>query len=431
VPPESVSSPVAPAPPTGFPAYLLAHGAWFLAFGVQMVLFPYLVRVVLQENEVRFGIAQMCLQLPTTLLILVGGFVADRGSPRRIVVIAYGLCVFTFLGLGLLVASDRLTYGLIITYALTVGAIGAFAMPARDSLLSLVAPGSDGASVQKAVSFAALAQFAAQIIGMIIATAAPFIGVGPLLLSLSGLMALATLAAITLKPRAPTPSARGSGNLIRRMASDIGGGLKAVAASPVIAPVVICATAMGVCFMGSFFVLLPLIVESYFTDAADPTRIASALALFSLCFWSGSMISALLLVRFGHVRRKGVVYLISLATGGAVLIACAITVPFPALCALNFVWGLGGGVAMTLGRGLVQQYSAPETRGRVLSIFTLGLMGGGPVGALTYGFMAKAIGPHLSILFPGALMLIVVAAVYLRSPLRRLNEEAPGGIGAL
>jgi hypothetical protein len=28
-------------------------------------------------------------------------------------------------------------------------------------------------------------------------------------------------------------------------------------------------------------------------------------------------------------------------------------------------------------------------------------------------------------------MLIVVAAVYLRSPLRRLNEEAPGGIGAL
>ncbi|MBX3479952.1 MAG: MFS transporter [Caulobacter sp.] len=395
-----------------------------------MVLFPYLVRVVLHENEVRFGLAQMCLQLPTTLLILVGGFVADRGSPRGIVVAAYGLCILTFLALGLLVVSDHLTYGLIIGYALTVGAIGAFAMPARDSLLSLVAPGGDGASVQKAVSYAALAQFAAQIIGMILATAAPVIGVGPMLLGLSGLMAAATLAALALRPRPPAPNSRADGNLLRRMASDIGGGMKAAAASPVIAPVVICATAMGVCFMGSFFVLLPLIVQSYFADTAEPTRIASALALFSLCFWSGSMISALLLVRFGHVRRKGVVYLLSLASGGLVLIACAVTVPFPALCGLNFVWGLGGGVAMTLGRGLVQQYSTPETRGRVLSIFTLGLMGGGPAGAVTYGFMARAIGPHLSIIFPGALMLAVVAGVWFLSPLRRLNEEADGGLAA-
>ena len=47
-----------PAVSTGFPAYLYAQGGWFLAFGLQMVLFPYLVRVVLEENEVRFGLAQ-------------------------------------------------------------------------------------------------------------------------------------------------------------------------------------------------------------------------------------------------------------------------------------------------------------------------------------------------------------------------------------
>ncbi len=51
----SAAAPAAADAPTGFPAYLFAHGAWFLAFGVQVVLFPYLVRVVLQENEVRFG----------------------------------------------------------------------------------------------------------------------------------------------------------------------------------------------------------------------------------------------------------------------------------------------------------------------------------------------------------------------------------------
>ena len=148
----------APHPPTGFPAYLFAHGAWFLAFGVQMVLFPSLILVVLQESEVRFGLAQMALQLPTTLLILVGGFVADRTDAKRIVVACYALAICTFLVLGGLVTSGRLTYGLMIGYALSVGVLGAFAIPARDSLLSLVAPERGLGSVQRAVAFGFLAK---------------------------------------------------------------------------------------------------------------------------------------------------------------------------------------------------------------------------------------------------------------------------------
>ena len=415
----------APQPPSGFPAYLFAHGAWFLAFGVQVVLFPYLVRVVLQESEIRFGLAQMALQLPTTLLILVGGFAADRGDARKIVVAACGLAVLTFLTLGGLVTSGRLTYGLMIGYAVTVGVIGAFATPARDSLLSLVAPGTGSAAIQKAVAFASLAQFGAQILGMLLAAAAPFFGIGPLLLGQAGLMVLAAFAAASLRPRPAFRRERGAGGLLARMGSDIKGGLAAAAASPVIAPVVICATAMGVCFMGSFFVLLPLIVESYFVAdiQTDPTRIASALGLFSLCFWSGSIISAMVLVRLGGLPRKGLIYLCALATGALVLIGCSIPMPFPALCVMNFIWGLGGGVAMTLGRGLVQEYAPEESRGRVLSIFTLGLMGGGPLGAVAYGFLAKALGAHTAILIPGLMMLVLVAAVFTFSKLKTVGDS--------
>lgn len=407
---------------TGFPAYLFAHGAWFLAFGVQLVLFPYLVRVVLQESEVRFGLAQMALQLPTTLLILVGGFVADRADARRIVIVSCVLAVVAFLVLGGLVTAGRLTYGLMIGYALSVGIIGAFATPARDSLLSLVAPERGPGSVQSAVAMASLAQFGAQIIGMLLAAGAPFIGVGPLLLGQAGLLVLAAMAAVSLRPRPAALRRRGDGGLLSMMASDIKGGLAAVAASPVLAPVVMCAFAMGVCFMGSFYVLLPLIVESYFAGASDPTRIASALGLFSLCFWSGSITSALILVRFGHIPRKGLVYLAALASGALVLIVCSIPMPFPALCGMNFVWGLGGGVAMTLGRGLVQQHAPEESRGRVLSIFTLGMMGGGPLGAVAYGFLAKEMGPHTAILVPGLMMLVLVGAVFAFSKLKTASE---------
>ena len=95
---DATAAPTAAAS-TGFPSYLYAHGGWFLAFGLQMVLFPYLVRVLLQENEIRFGLAQMSMQLPTVLLILLGGFVADRTDTRRTVLIGCGLCAATFLGL--------------------------------------------------------------------------------------------------------------------------------------------------------------------------------------------------------------------------------------------------------------------------------------------------------------------------------------------
>lgn len=402
---------------TGFGAYLFAHGAWFLAFGVQVVLFPYLVRVVLQESPMRFGLAQMSLQLPTTLLILFGGALADRGDTRRIVSISCCLAVLGFLALGLLVISGHLTYGLMIAYALSVGTLSAFAMPARDSLLSQVAPDRGPGSLQGAVAVTSLAQFGGQILGMLCAAAAPLVGVGALLLGQAGLMVAAAVATFRIRPR--PASARGpaaAGNLVGRLLREIAGGFAAVAASPVMTAVTLCATAMGICFMGSFFVLLPLMVQEYFPDTGGgrSTVIASALGLFSLCFWVGSMVSALILMRVGpRLRRKGRAYLMALALGGLVLLACSLKLPFWLFCSLNFIWGLGGGVAMTLGRGLIQQNAPEAVRARVLSVFNLGLMGGGPLGAVVDGALAQAIGPHMAVLIPGGLMLLLVGGVAL------------------
>jgi MFS family permease len=418
------------ATPRGMPAYLVAQAIWFVAFGVQMVVFPYLVRVVLEENEVRFGFAQMALQLPTTLLVLIGGFVADRVDGRRAVIISFCLAVGTFTVLGALVSLGLLTYGLLIAYALSVGVLSAFANPARDSLLSLMAPERSG-GVQSVVAQASMAQFGGQVIGMMLAVAAPLLGIGPLLLGQAVLMAVGAVAMTRIAPRpAVEKRARGEHGLFRFMAREIGEGLSAVIASPAIAPVTICAIAMGICFMGAFVVILPLIVQSYFPadlEGAARTQIASALGVFSLCFWVGSMASAMALSRMGPLRHKGRAYLGALATGGVVLLLCAIPAPFWVFCALNFVWGLGGGVAMTLGRGIVQEHAPPEKRARVLSVFTLGLMGGGPLGAVAYGYLAHAYDPRLVVLFPGLLMLVVVACVFAFSQLRHVGDEhAPG-----
>jgi hypothetical protein len=62
---------------------------------------------------------------------------------------------------------------------------------------------------------------------------------------------------------------------------------------------------------------------------------------------------------------------------------------------------------------------------RVLSIFTLGTMGGAPAGAVLYGVLAHAIGPHAAILIPGVGMLVIVSAVTAYSQLGRLDEARP------
>jgi MFS family permease len=412
----AVSSEAGAETRNGFSAYLFTHAAWFLAFGVQMVLFPYLVRVVLHEGPIQLGIAQMSLQLPTTLLILIGGFVADRADGRRIVILGCVASAATFLVLAGLVASGQLTFGLLIGYALVVGVIGAFAGPARDSLLSLVAPVQGG--VQKAVSGASLAQFGGQILGMLAAMTAPLIGVAGLLAGQALMMGAATVAALRIRPR---PAARRvGGDPFGSVGREIAEGFAATAASPVLGPVVLCSIGMGVCFMGAFAVLLPLTVQSYFPLTAgggENTAIATALGAFSLCFWVGSMASAMVLMRRGAPRRKGRAYLLSLASGAAVLLVCSIPMPLWLLCVFNFVWGLGGGVAMTLGRGLVQEHAPEAARARVLSIFTLGLMGGGPIGAVAYGMLAEAVGPRPALLAPAILMMLIVGTVAARSRL--------------
>jgi MFS family permease len=415
------------APSTGFGWYLFAHGSWFLVFGVQSVLFTYLVRAVLHEDAIRFGFAQMSMQLPTTILILVGGFVADHTDRKRLMIGAYAAAAAVFVGLGALVAGGSLSYALVIAYALIIGTISAFAMPARDSLLSHITP--KPGVVLPAVAVATLVQFGGQLLGLLLASQTSHIGVVGLLFSQAGLLAVAgTMAALKVQPRRDDDirEQRGS-NLLAFMASQIGGGFRAAIASPVVAPVLVCNVGMGVCFFGAFAVLLPLVVQGYYPDVAgkaDP-RIAAALSAFTGCFWIGAVASTLALMRFGsRLPRRGALYLAALVAGSLVLALCALPMPLWLLCALNFVWGLGGGVAMTLGRGLVQEAAPAAARARVLSIFTLGQMGGAPVGAVAYGFLAHDVGARVSILIPAAGMFAIAASVALFSGLAR-PEQAP------
>ena len=63
--------------------YLLATSSWFLSFGMQSVVFAWLVTIVLREPAENVGWAQTALLLPGMLFILLAGSLADRVGPDR------------------------------------------------------------------------------------------------------------------------------------------------------------------------------------------------------------------------------------------------------------------------------------------------------------------------------------------------------------
>ena len=72
-------------------------------------------------------------------------------------------------------------------------------------------------------------------------------------------------------------------------------------------------------------------------------------------------------------------------------------------------WGVNMGFTTTLARTIVQESAAPEFRGRILSVFTLGMMGSAPIGAITLGIVIEVFGT-LNALIPA---MFVSAALFL------------------
>lgn len=393
-----------------FPWYLAGISSWFGSAGLQTIVFPWLVAVVLHEPAARVGVAQMALMAPSIFLMLLGGAVADRADCRRLLVRGHLVAALPPLLLGAAIAQGRLAYGGLIAYALAVGAVGAFVMPARDAMLTRVAAGGIG----RAVAVMTATQFAAQLAGIAVGGSAGAIGAPGLLLLQATVLAAGGLAALRLPaapPAAPGPDAAPHGRL--RAMRD---GLAAAARSPILAPVLIANLAVGVLYVGAFFVILPLIVRDVYGGGS------AELSLVSLGFWGGTIGSTLVQIRLGALRRPGRAIVLALVLGAGVLAAMGWPSRFPVFVALCLVWGLGAGVVMTQARTLVQAAAPEALRARILSLFQLGLMGGAPVGAVLIGYLAALAGPRGAAVYPAACMLLVLIGLLLRSRLWRQGE---------
>jgi MFS family permease len=396
-----------PVPPAGnpFPAYLVGLTSWFVPLGVQMVLFPWLVAVVLRMDAFAVGLAQAAMMAPSLLFLPLGGLVADRGDPRRLLLRYHVIYALPPLALAVvLLAGGELSYGLLIAYGVAVGAIGAFAVPTRDALLPAVVKAGE---LPRAVALVTALQFFGQLVGIACASSADWLGAAPLLLLNAGLLLLGCLAVLRL-PRPPAHSPIQQPGFWR----SIGEGFSAAVKSDQIWPVLLLNFGVGVFYVGPFMAVLPLAVrDNYHGGSLE-------LSYVNLAFWAATIAASMALVGLARrVTQRGRLIGAAVATGAVILAALSTLPSFPVFVALIFVWGIGAGITMTQSRTVVQVVAPATHRARLMALFQLGLSGGGPIGAFLTGSICAVWGLQAAMLLPALAMILLIGFVMVRSRL--------------
>lgn len=374
-------------------------------------MFAWLVTMVLHETPQMVGVAQMAMLVPVMLLMLFGGGVADALGGRRIAILAQSFAVVPSIGLLLVLAFDALDFRLMIIYAVAMGCATAFVTPARDGLLNLVAEGR----IQRTVTLVSLIQFGVQMIGFTVAGLAGRIGP----LAVIGFQTAVLIVGAVAYTRLPVPPVRSVVMpSLRELFGSVVEGSQTVLRSDSMRPVVVQNIAMGICFMGSYIVAMPLLVrEVYQGDAADLSMVMIANAL-------GLVTSILLLLLGGGLRRQGRALLLAHFLGCIFLAAAGLDFGFWAAIGCIYLWGACGGVAMSMSRTIMQEAAPDGQRGRVMAFFSFSFMGAGPLGALIAGYLVGWVGPPVALFISSATLMVVIVAVALTSSLWNMTADA-------
>ena len=230
---------------------------------------------------------------------------------RKVVVIAQSFAVLASGYLLFIVGGDRLTYPLLVAYAVLMGIAQAFATPARDGLLNDVAEGR----LQRTVMLTSIMQFGLQMVGFMVASLSDRLGPES---HHRHPDARPACGCVRLRP----DSRRGKDGCCHTAASVAVRDRRSedgFFGSPSMRVVMIQNVAMALFFMGSYIVTMPILVREVFQGSAQD------LAFMNGANSLGLVSTILLLLRLGDVQRQGRALLLSQGIGAVVLAGAAVS----------------------------------------------------------------------------------------------------------
>jgi MFS family permease len=388
--------------------YISGQSISLIGTWMQMTAQAWLV-LTLTHSSTALGVIVALQTLPVLLLGPYGGVIADRVDKRKLMVALQAAMGLQALALGLLTVTGNVRVWQIGLLAALLGLNNAFENPSRQSfMLELVGP----EHLRNAVSLNSVLVNVARTIGPAVAglliesvgdgvcflvNAASFVAV---------VASLITMDKHALHPTEPTP--RESGQLRE--------GLAYVRSEPeLLVPLLMMAVAG--CLTYEFQVTLPVMASRGLHVGA------SGFGFMTASMGVGAVAGGLLVAARG---KTGLRPLVIAAFGFGIAMTFAALAPNLLLELIAL--GLAGGASisfMSTGNSTLQLTSAPEMRGRVMSLWFVAFQGSTPVGGPAIGAVMAVAGARAGLGVGAITCLLVALAGWLS--LRRLPDRRAKG----
>ena len=352
---------------------------------MQQFLLAWLLLGVLELPADRVGPLQAAVGLPGIIIMLWGGASADRTDARAVLTRVFGAAAIVPLGLVLALELGHFSVWTVTAWGLGISAAMSFSGPAQQAVLSRIA----GRDLQRAVTASTAITMFTYTLGLGAAGQLDRIGLRQVLIVQTICLAGGALWIRRIGPQ-PLNDAGSAEPAWRRI-------LEGFRASHRQRPVFDAMTvnfASSIFNAGGFLTAFPFIVRQVYDG--DAQLLSWLMIVFSL----GAVVSNLIMLRFMPLTQPGRWFILFQLSRVVVLFLIWIEPAWWLVVTAVIAWGLNMGVTTTLARAIVQEAAEPQTRGRVMSVFGLGLLGAPLLGAVILGWIVEQYGP-LAGLVPG------------------------------
>jgi len=378
-------------------------GSW-----MQAVALSWLV-LVLTDSSFYLGLVSALQTLPILIFSFLGGVVADQARKHRLLYATQGGMMVVAFALGSLVASDLVTIWLLCLLVFLAGTALAFDIPIRQAfIVELVGkPDLPNAIALNSTLFNGTRVMGPALAGLLIAQ----VGLANCFLinALSFLGVLLALFWMRLPPPEDIPRIS-----VREALGELRDFVKE---NQDLKLILILMTAVAV--LGhSYHVLVPILARDVL--GAGPEGFGLLMAVSGL----GAFLGGLALARRLTRRPPMPSFLGGLALFLMGLLALSLVRDYYLALGAMALIGVGMVTQLSTGNSLLQLNVPDQMRGRIMSLFSLIIIGSVPFGSMLYGIVATYLGPSLAITLGSLSAAAVSGFIFLRYPsLRHLDYK--------
>lgn len=359
----------------------------------------------LTDSPAMLGLVAAVSSLPILFFALPAGTLADRMSKHRLLLITQFVAMLLAATLALLTLTGAVQVWHVLLLATLLGIVNAFDGPTRQAFTVEMVGRAD---LLNAIALNSSIFNGARLIGPAIAgIVVAFVGEGTAfaLNAASFIFVLGGMLMMRIPPYT-RPLGAGQRGQLRAGLSYIAGEVR------VRALLLLAGSISFFCFV--HIPLLPIFARDVLGQGAMGLGMLSASSGF------GALTAALILARLSEQAPRGRLLTVAVLLYPAFMIAFTMTRSFPIALMLMVCAGWAGVTTMALTNTLIQSIVPDELRGRVMSVFTLLLMGLSPMGGMLAGLIAELVGSAPLVVATSAMIgWVLIGINLLRAPFVR------------